>query len=99
VEREWVQVLDQFGTPWMIALGNPAGFLAVRNYQWTIIGEAGLGLVAKNLEPYSTGVVACCSCPVHCHHRLKIKWKKDKEVYGEGPEYASIGSRGWKIGI
>jgi aldehyde:ferredoxin oxidoreductase len=98
MERRWVQALGRFGTPLMIALGNTAGFLAVRNHQWTSVGEAGLGLVAENLERYSTGMVACWSCPVHCRHRLKIEMEKDKEVYGEGPEYASVGSMGWKIG-
>jgi len=98
MERKWIQALGRYGTPLMIATGNSLGFLAVRNHQWTSVGEAGSGLVAENLDRYSTGMVACWSCPVHCRHRLKIEGEKDKEVYEEGPEYASVGSMGWKIG-
>jgi len=92
--RKWVQALGRFGTPLMVATGNAAGLLAVCNHQRTSVGEAGTALVAENLDQYSTGMVACCSCPVHCRHRLKI----NDEITGEGPEYASIGSMGWKIG-
>jgi aldehyde:ferredoxin oxidoreductase len=98
MERKWVQALGRFGTPLMIALGNTLGILAVRNHQRTSVGEAGERLVAENLERYSTGMVACCGCPVHCRHRLKIDTGRGQVIFGEGPEYASVGSMGWKIG-
>jgi len=98
MERKWIQALGRHGTPLMIAAGNSLGFLAVRNHQGTSVGDAGSALIAENLDQYSTGMVACWSCPVHCRHRLKIRGEKDKEVYEEGPEYASVGSMGWKIG-
>ena len=94
MERKWVQALGRFGTPLMVATGNAIGLLAVRNHQWTSVGEAGSALVAENLDRYSTGMVACWSCPVHCRHRLKLT----DQITGEGPEYASVGSMGWKIG-
>lgn len=94
MERKWVQALGRFGTPLMIAAGNTMGLLGVCNHQWTSVGDAGSALVAENLDRYSTGMVACWSCPVHCRHRFKIT----DEITGEGPEYASIGSMGWKIG-
>jgi len=93
-ERKWVKALGRFGTPLMVATGNALGLLAVHNHQWTSVGEAGSALVAENLDRYSTGMVACWSCPVHCRHRLKLT----DEITGEGPEYASVGSMGWKIG-
>ncbi len=98
MESKWVQALGRFGTPLMTATGNAIGLLAVCNHQWTSVGEAGSALVAENLDRYSTGMVACWSCPVHCRHRWKIEREKDKKIHGEGPEYASIGSMGWKIG-
>ncbi len=94
MERKWIQALGRSGTPLMIALGNRVGFLAVRNHQGTSVGEAGEGLVAENLDPYSTGMVSCWGCPVHCRHRLNLP----DGTYVEGPEYASMGSMGWKIG-
>lgn len=93
-ERKWVQALGRFGTPLMIATGNALGLLAVHNHQRTSVGETGSALVAENLDRYSTGMVACWSCPVHCRHRLKLT----DDITGEGPEYASVGSMGWKIG-
>ncbi len=94
MERKWVQALGRFGTPLMVATGNAIGLLAVHNHQRTSVGEAGSALVAENLDRYSTGMVACRSCPVHCRHRLRI----NDDITGEGPEYASVGSMGWKIG-
>jgi len=94
MERKWIQALGRSGTPLMIALGNRVGFLAVRNHQRTSVGEEGEGLVAENLDPYSTGMVSCWGCPVHCRHRLNLP----DGIHIEGPEYASMGSMGWKIG-
>lgn len=94
MERKWIQVLGRHGTPLLIEPGNSLGFLAVRNHQGTTLGDAGSALVAENLDRYSTGMVACWSCPVHCRHR----WQIEDGIHGEGPEYASVGSMGWKIG-
>jgi aldehyde:ferredoxin oxidoreductase len=55
-------------------------------------------LNAEALEPFSTGMVACFACPVHCRHRFSIKEGPSKGISGEGPEYASIGSLGTKLG-
>jgi aldehyde:ferredoxin oxidoreductase len=94
MERKWIQALGRHGTPLMIAPGNSLGFLAVCNHQRTSLGDAGSALVAENLDRYSTGMVACWSCPVHCRHR----WKIEEGMHGEGPEYATVGSMGWKVG-
>jgi aldehyde:ferredoxin oxidoreductase len=94
MQTNWVQALGMQGTPLLFGPANAAGFLGVRNNQSTSIGEQGYRLEAEALVPVSRGMVACFACPVHCRHRFIL----DEDTRGEGPEYASIGSLGTKLG-
>jgi len=94
MQTNWIRALGMQGTPLLFGPANAAGFLGVRNNQFTSIGEQGYRLEAEALMPYSRGMVACFACPVHCRHRFML----NEEIRGEGPEYASIGSLGTKLG-
>jgi aldehyde:ferredoxin oxidoreductase len=94
MQTNWVQALGLQGTPLLFGPANAAGFLGVRNNQFTSVGEQGYQLEAEALEPFSRGMVACFACPVHCRHRFLM----NEGTRGEGPEYASIGSLGTKLG-
>jgi len=94
MQTNWVQALGLQGTPLLFGPANAAGFLGVRNNQFTSIGEQGYHLEAEALAPFSRGMVACFACPAHCRHRFMMK----EDTRGEGPEYASIGSLGTKLG-
>jgi aldehyde:ferredoxin oxidoreductase len=98
MKTKWVQALGKQGTPVLFRYSNALGFLSVRNNQLVTIGDKGPLLEAEALEPYSTGMIACFGCPVHCRHRFSMEKGKYKGVRGEGPEYASIGSLGTKLG-
>jgi len=98
MQSNWVQALGKQGTPLLFAAANAVGFLSVRNNQFTSVGEQGYQLEAEALEPFSTGMVACHACPAHCRHRFVIDAGPYKGTRGEGPEYASIGSLGTKLG-
>jgi len=98
LDTKWVQALGRFGTPLLFQYGNATGILSVRNNQSTTIGDEGYALEAEALEPYSTGMLSCFSCPAHCRHRFSIEHGKYQGTRGEGPEYASIGSLGTKLG-
>ena len=98
VETKWAHALGKRGTPLLFHNSNTGGFLSVRNNQETSVGREGFRLEAEALEAYSTGMVACYSCPVHCRHRFAIEDGRYKGTHGEGPEYASIGSLGSKLG-
>ena len=98
METKWVQALGRYGTPLLFQYANAMGFLSFRNNQWTTVGDQGDPLEAEALEPYSTGMLSCFSCPAHCRHRFSIEEGKYKGTRGEGPEYASIGSLGTKLG-
>ncbi len=98
MKTKWVQALGKQGTPVLFRYSNALGFLSVRNNQEVTIGDQGPLLEAEALEPYSTGMMACFGCPVHCRHRFSMEEGKHPGTRGEGPEYASIGSLGTKLG-
>ncbi len=98
METKWIQALGRYGTPLLFQYANAMGFLSVRNNQFTTMGDHGYALEAEALEPYSTGMLSCFSCPAHCRHRFSIQEGRFKGTKGEGPEYASIGSFGTKLG-
>ena len=98
LEGKWIQALGRWGTPLLMQRSNSQGFLSVRNNQSTTFGEKGILLDAEHLAKYSMGMVSCTSCPAHCRHRYQIVEGPYAGVSGEGPEYASIGSMGSKLG-
>lgn len=98
METKWVQALGRYGTPLLFQYANAMGFLSVRNNQWTTVGDQGYALEAEALESFSTGMLSCFGCPAHCRHRFSIEEGKHMGTKGEGPEYASIGSLGTKLG-
>jgi aldehyde:ferredoxin oxidoreductase len=98
METKWVQALGKYGTPLLFQYANAMGFLSIRNNQFTTIGDQGVALEAEALEPFSTGMLSCFGCPAHCRHRFLIENGKYKGIKGEGPEYASMGSLGTKLG-
>lgn len=95
---KWVQVLGKYGTPLLFQYSNAMGFLSVRNNQRTAIGDQGYALEAEALEPYTTGMLSCFGCPAHCRHRYFLTEGRYQGTRGEGPEYASMGSLGTKLG-
>ncbi len=98
LEGKWIQALGRWGTPLLMQKSNSRGFLSVRNNQFTTFGEKGVLLDAEHLAKYSLGMVSCTSCPAHCRHRYQIMDGPYAGTIGEGPEYASIGSMGSKLG-
>ena len=98
METKWIQALGKYGTPLLFQYANALGILSVRNNQFTTIGDQGYALEAEALQPFSTGMLSCFSCPVHCRHRFSIEEGRYQGTKGEGPEYASIGSFGTKLG-
>lgn len=98
METKWVQALGKYGTPLLFQYANTMGFLSIRNNQFTTIGNQGYALEAEALKPYSTGMLSCFGCPAHCRHRYSLTEGRYKGTKGEGPEYASIGSLGTKLG-
>ncbi|MEW6667659.1 MAG: aldehyde ferredoxin oxidoreductase family protein [Thermodesulfobacteriota bacterium] len=98
MSTKWAAALGRLGTPLLFPYANAMGFLSLRNHQSTTLGEAGRLVEAEALEPYSTGMLSCFGCPVHCRHRHQIRGGPYAGQQGEGPEYASLGSLGPKIG-
>jgi aldehyde:ferredoxin oxidoreductase len=97
-DSKWVGALGRQGTPLLFPYANAMGFLSLRNHQLTTLGEQSRLVEAEALERYSTGMLACFGCPVHCRHRHHVRSGPYRGQQGEGPEYASLGSLGPKIG-
>lgn len=98
METKWVQALGKYGTPLLFQYSNTMGFLSVRNNQQTTVGDQGYALEAEALEPYVNGMLSCFGCPAHCRHRYALTEGRYQGTRGEGPEYASLGSLGTKLG-
>jgi aldehyde:ferredoxin oxidoreductase len=98
MNTKWVKALGKQGTPILFRYANAMGFLSVRNNQSTSVNDQGYRLEAEALEPYSIGMLSCFGCPAHCRHRFLIQGGRYNGTRGEGPEYASIGSLGTKLG-
>jgi aldehyde:ferredoxin oxidoreductase len=95
---KWAKALGRYGTPLLFQFANAMGFLSYCNHQYTTLGDKGRALEAEALEPISTGMLSCFGCPVHCRHRFSMTEGPYRGLDGQGPEYASIGSLGPKIG-
>lgn len=95
----WGQALGKMGTPLLLHYSNAMGFLSVRYHRRTTLGEQGRLLEPSALEEFSTGMLACYGCPVHCRHRYTIgPGSRYAGATGEGPEYASVASLGSHVG-
>jgi aldehyde:ferredoxin oxidoreductase len=93
----WAKALGRYGSPLLLRYANEKGFISYRYHQRTSIGRDAEDLEAEALDKYTTGMVACSGCPVHCRHRYKTH-SSFGLLKGEGPEYASISSFGNQIG-
>lgn len=98
-ETLWGKALGRYGTPLLFRYANFMGFTSYKYHQRTSVGDAGKELYAENLEKeFSTGMVSCFGCPLHCRHRYRINDGRFKGSHGEGPEYASVTSLGPTLG-
>ena len=83
-----IQVLGRVGTPLLYEVSNRLGAIRTRNSQENFFEDT---LNSEEIEKYSSKMLACTSCIVHCRHKNTLG--------GEGPEYSTIGLLGANIGI
>lgn len=87
-ESKIIQVLGKVGTPLLYEVSNRLGAIRTKNSQENYFFDT---LNAEEIEKYSSKMLACTSCVVHCRHRNTLG--------GEGPEYSTVGLLGANIGI
>ncbi len=93
------EALNENGTPFLYDLHNHLGVVRTHNGQLNKF-EDGRDLRSSNLKKkYYVEKKACFACPIVCRHRYEIKEGPNAGLYGEGPEYGTLGAFGPICGI
>jgi len=97
MDTRWAQAQSKWGTMVIFNNTNTTGLIRTRNFQLNRM-EEGEDLEPENMDRYSIGMSGCYGCVVHCRHRYVLKEGEYGPLYGEGPEYTSLGAFGTMVG-
>ena len=92
----WAKAQSRWGTMIIYSNTNTAGLIRTRNFQLNQL-EEGQDLEPENIDRYSIGTSGCYGCAVHCRHRYMLRTGPHAPLYGEGPEYTSLGAFGTMV--
>ena len=87
----WAKAQSRWGTMIIYSNTNTTGLIRTRNFQLNRL-EEGEDLEPENIDRYSIGTSGCYGCAVHCRHRYVLREGPYAPLYGEGPEYTSLGA-------
>ena len=89
----WAKAQSRWGTMIIYSNTNTTGLIRTKNFQLNRLVD-GEDLEPENIDRYSIGTSGCYGCAVHCRHRYILKEGPYAPLYGEGPEYTSLGAFG-----
>jgi len=98
LQSKAISAMRAYGTNFIYSTANWAGQIRVRNFQLNQMVNG------RDLEPekfvadYSSGPVACFSCPIHCRHKYVVPFGEHEGSVTEGPEYTYVGAFGTEVG-
>ncbi|MGD8565398.1 MAG: aldehyde ferredoxin oxidoreductase family protein [Candidatus Bathyarchaeota archaeon] len=92
----WSKAQSRWGTMIIYSNTNTTGLIRTRNFQLNQL-VAGQDLEPENIDNYSIGTSGCYGCAVHCRHRYMLKEGPYAPLFGEGPEYTSLGAFGTMV--
>jgi len=92
----WAQAQSRWGTMIIYSNTNTTGLIRTRNFQLNQLKE-GQDLEPENIDRYSIGTSGCYGCAVHCRHRYILREGPYAPLFGEGPEYTSLGAFGTMV--
>ncbi|UCG36153.1 MAG: aldehyde ferredoxin oxidoreductase family protein [Candidatus Bathyarchaeota archaeon] len=92
----WSKAQSRWGTMIIYSNTNTTGLIRTRNFQLNRL-EEGQDLEPENIDRYSIGTSGCYGCAVHCRHRYILREGPHAPLYGEGPEYTSLGAFGTMV--
>ncbi len=92
----WSKAQSRWGTMIIYSNTNTTGLIRTRNFQLNRL-EEGQDLEPENIDRYSIGTSGCYGCAVHCRHRYVLREGPYAPLYGEGPEYTSLGAFGTMV--
>ena len=96
MSTRWARAQSRWGTMIIYSNTNTTGLIRTRNFQLNRL-EEGQDLEPENIDRYSIGTAGCYGCVVHCRHRYVLREGPHAPLYGEGPEYTSLGAFGTMV--
>jgi len=96
MSTRWAKAESRWGTMIIYSNTNTTGLIRTKNFQLNRL-EEGEDLEPENIDRYSIGTSACYGCVVHCRHRYILKDGAQAPIFGEGPEYTSLGAFGTMV--
>jgi len=96
MSTRWAKAQSRWGTMIIYSNTNTTGLIRTRNFQLNRL-EEGQDLEPENIDRYSIGTAGCYGCVVHCRHRYVLREGSYAPLYGEGPEYTSLGAFGTMV--
>ena len=92
----WAKAQSKWGTMVIFNNTNTTGLIRTRNFQLNR-SEEGRDLEPESMDRYSIGMSGCYGCVVHCRHRYVLREGPYAPLFGEGPEYTSLGAFGTMV--
>jgi len=96
MSTRWSKAQSRWGTMIIYSNTNTTGLIRTKNFQLNRL-EEGEDLEPENIDRYSIGTAGCYGCVVHCRHRYVLREGPNAPLYGEGPEYTSLGAFGTMV--
>lgn len=93
MSTRWAKAQSRWGTLIIYSNTNTTGLIRTRNFQLNRL-EEGEDLEPEVMDKYTIGMSGCYGCVVHCRHRYMLKNGPYAPLFGEGPEYTSLGAFG-----
>ncbi|MHA2089303.1 MAG: aldehyde ferredoxin oxidoreductase family protein [Candidatus Kariarchaeaceae archaeon] len=93
MSSRWARAQSKWGTLIIYSNTNTTGLIRTRNFQKNLL-EGGEDLEPEVMDKYTIGMSGCYGCSVHCRHRYELKDSPEGRIFGEGPEYTSLGAFG-----
>ena len=96
MSTRWAKAQSRWGTMVIFNNTNTTGLIRTRNFQLNR-SEEGRDLEPESMDRYSIGMAGCYGCTVHCRHRYVLREGPYAPLFGEGPEYTSLGAFGTMV--
>ena len=96
MKNRYSRAASKWGTLVIYSATNTTGLIRTRNFQLNRLVE-GEGIEPEEMDKYTMGMASCYGCPIGCRHRYRLKEGYYAPLYGEGPEYTSLGAFGTMV--
>ncbi len=96
MKNRYSRAAQKWGTLIIYSATNTTGLIRTKNFQLNQL-EDGENIEPEEMDKYTIGMASCYGCPIGCRHRYKLTQGAFAPLYGEGPEYTSLGAFGTMV--